>query len=138
MGLAVVEKFKECSISSLGTPGMSTGFHANTSTCSHRKLTSVSSYLGSRSALIQAVLDWSSGTRTTSLNSLDLVEAQATSRIGISRSSGGITSEVMMQSYIQMDVSCLSKRETFLLASIGDIEVSLRREDALLHQHLHH
>ena len=105
MGLAVTEMFNECSISFLGMPGMSTDFHAKTSTCSHRKLTSASFYLGSRSAPIQAVLDWSSRMRTTSLNSLDLVEARETSRVGISRSSGGITYEVMMQSCIWMEMS---------------------------------
>ena len=50
-------------------------------------------------------MDWSLGMRTTSLNSLDLVEAWAASRVGISKFFGGITYEVMMQSYIQMEIS---------------------------------
>ena len=72
---------------------------------------SASSYLGLRLALIQVVLDWSPGTRATSLTSLDLVDARAASLVGISRSSKGITYEVTMQSCIQMDMS-------FALASV--------------------
>ena len=66
---------------------------------------SASSYLGSRSAPIRAVLDWSPRTRTTSLNSLDLVEARAASRVEIARSSRGITCKVTMQTYIRMEMS---------------------------------
>src|SRR3990170_4666385 len=40
-----------CSITSLGTPGMSDGCHANTSTFAHRKAMSALSYLLSREAL---------------------------------------------------------------------------------------
>ena len=40
IGLAVGETFKECSIFSRGTPGMSTGFQANTSALARRKETS--------------------------------------------------------------------------------------------------
>ena len=40
IGLAVGETFKECSIFSRGTPGMSTGFQANTSVLARRKETS--------------------------------------------------------------------------------------------------
>ena len=84
---------------------MSIGFHTNTSTCSLRKLTSASSYLGLRLALIQVVLDWSPGTRATSLTSLDLVDARAASLVGISRSSKEISYEVTMQSYMWMEMS---------------------------------
>ena len=48
IGLAVGETFKECSIFSHGTPGMSEGFHANTSALARRKEMSALSYLGSR------------------------------------------------------------------------------------------
>ena len=95
IGLVVTEIFKECSISSQGTPGMSTGFHMKMLTCSLRKLMSVSSYLGSRPAPIRAVLDWSLGTRVAS-------------RVGISRSSGEICYEVVMQSYMRMEMSIAS------------------------------
>ena len=84
---------------------MSVGFHANTSTCSLRKLTSMSSYLGSRPALIRAVLDRSPRMRATSFTSLDLVDAQVASMVGISRSSREICCEVTMQSYMQMEMS---------------------------------
>jgi hypothetical protein len=43
-GLAVLLKCKECSASSLGTPGISDGVHANMLVLSRRKLVSVSSY----------------------------------------------------------------------------------------------
>jgi hypothetical protein len=52
---------------------MSTGFHANTLTLSLRNLTSVSSYLGSRLAMIRVVLLGSSSTSRISLWSLDLM-----------------------------------------------------------------
>ena len=69
---------------------------------------SVSSYLGLRSASIRAVLDWSPGMRTTSFTSLDLVDAQVASMVGISRSSREICYEVVRQSYMRMDMSVAS------------------------------
>jgi hypothetical protein len=69
---------------------MSVGFHANTLTFSLRKLTSVSSYLGSRVAPMRAVLDLSPGTSSTSLVSLDFAAARVAYLLGISRSAGGI------------------------------------------------
>src|SRR3954466_5412130 len=44
-----------CSITFLGTPGMSDGCHANTSTFARRKAMSALSYLGSRVALMVKV-----------------------------------------------------------------------------------
>src|SRR3954465_1421180 len=44
-----------CSITFLGTPGMSDGCQANTSTFARRKATSALSYLGSRVALMVKV-----------------------------------------------------------------------------------
>ena len=108
MGLVVAKTFKECSISSQGTLGMSAGFHANALTCSLRKLMRVSSYLGSRSVLIRAVLDWSPGTRTTSFTSLDLVEARAASMVGLSRPYGEIYHEDAKQSCMRMEMSVAS------------------------------
>jgi hypothetical protein len=46
----------ECSIRFLGTPGMSAGFHAKMSRLARRKLTSASSYFGSRPAPMVVVL----------------------------------------------------------------------------------
>jgi hypothetical protein len=46
----------ECSISCLGTPGMSVGFHVKMSRLARMKLTSASSYFGSRLALMVVVL----------------------------------------------------------------------------------
>jgi hypothetical protein len=66
---------------------MSTGFHANTSMCSLRKLMSTSSYLGWRSASIRVVLHRLPGKRTTFFTSLDLVDAWVASMVGISSSS---------------------------------------------------
>ena len=83
---------------------MSVGFHVNKSTCSLRKLTSVSSYLGSRPAPIRVVLDWSPGTRATSFTSLDLVDAWVASVVGISRSFGEISCKVATQSYMWMEM----------------------------------
>ena len=40
-GVAVGLTFRECSINSFGTPGISAGFHANTSRLALTKLTSV-------------------------------------------------------------------------------------------------
>jgi hypothetical protein len=46
----------ESSIRILGTPGMSAGFHAKMSRLARRKLTSASSYFGSRPAPMVVVL----------------------------------------------------------------------------------
>jgi O-acetyl-ADP-ribose deacetylase (regulator of RNase III) len=46
--LAVLLTSKECSASSMGTPGISDGVHANMSALSRRKLVSASSYLSPR------------------------------------------------------------------------------------------
>ena len=59
-GVAVGFTFRECSINSFGTPGMSAGFHANTSWLALRKLTSALSYLSESSVPIKAVFDGSS------------------------------------------------------------------------------
>ena len=56
-GVALGSTFRACSINSLGTPGISTGFHANTSRLALRKLTSSSSYLSPKPALMIAVLE---------------------------------------------------------------------------------
>jgi len=56
MGRAFSLRSKECSASSLGTPGMSEGFHAKMSQLARRKEVSASSYAESRSAPIKAVL----------------------------------------------------------------------------------
>jgi hypothetical protein len=49
-GLAFLSRSKECSAASLGTPGMSEGFHAKMSQLSRRKEVSALSYVGSRLA----------------------------------------------------------------------------------------
>ena len=59
-GVAVGLTFRECSINSFGTPGISAGFHANTSRLALRKLTSVLSYLSESPVAIKAVFDGSS------------------------------------------------------------------------------
>ena len=64
MGLAFVSRSKECSASSLGTPGMSDGFHVKMSQFSWRKEVSAPSYAESRLAPITAVLCGSSSRRT--------------------------------------------------------------------------
>src|SRR6185437_8801508 len=56
-GVALGLTFKACSINSLGTPGISAGFHANTSRLALRKLTSSSSYLSPSPAPMMAVLE---------------------------------------------------------------------------------
>jgi hypothetical protein len=56
LGVALGSTFSECSISLLGTLGMSIGFQAKMSRLAQRKLTSVSSYFGSRPAPIMVVL----------------------------------------------------------------------------------
>ena len=57
LGIAIGLTFKECSINSFGTPGISAGFQANTSRLALRKLTSVLSYLSVRPVLTKAVFD---------------------------------------------------------------------------------
>ena len=56
-GVAVGLTFRECSINAFGTPGMSAGFHANTSRLALRKLTSALSYLSESLVPIKAVFD---------------------------------------------------------------------------------
>jgi hypothetical protein len=55
-GVALGSMLSECSIRFLGTPGMSAGFHAKMSRLARRKLTSASSYFGSRPAPMVVVL----------------------------------------------------------------------------------
>jgi hypothetical protein len=57
LGVAFGTTFRQCSINSLGTPGISAASHANMSPLALRKLMSTSSYLSSSPALISAVLD---------------------------------------------------------------------------------
>src|SRR3990170_5025638 len=54
-GRACGQTARWCSITSLGTPGMSDGCHANTSTFARRKAMSVLSYLSSRVELMVKV-----------------------------------------------------------------------------------
>jgi hypothetical protein len=54
--VALVSTLSQCLISSLGTPGMSAGFHAKMSRLAQRKLMSASSYFGSRPAPMVVVL----------------------------------------------------------------------------------
>jgi hypothetical protein len=54
--VALGSTLSECSISLLGTPSMSAGFHVKMSLLARRKLTSASSYFGSRPAPIMVVL----------------------------------------------------------------------------------
>jgi hypothetical protein len=49
--------FRQCSINSLGTPGISAGFHTNISRLALRKLTSALSYLSLKPPSIKAVFD---------------------------------------------------------------------------------
>jgi hypothetical protein len=70
-----------------------------------RKLTSVSSYLGSRAAPMRAVLDLSLGTNSTSLVSLDFTAARVASLLGISRSAGGIFLASAMDYCMQIESS---------------------------------
>jgi hypothetical protein len=105
IGLTVFETSKECSINSQGTPGMSAGFHANTMMFSLRKLTSVSSYLGSRVALMRYILVLSPGTSSTSFVSLDFAVARVASLLKISRSMGGIFLVSVMDCYIHIESS---------------------------------
>jgi hypothetical protein len=55
-GVALGSTLSECSIRFMGTPGMSAGFHTKMSRLARRKLTSVSSYFGSRPAPMVVVL----------------------------------------------------------------------------------
>jgi hypothetical protein len=55
-GVALRSMLSECSISSLGTPGMSAGFHVKMSRLAWRMLMSASSYFGSRPASVVVVL----------------------------------------------------------------------------------
>ena len=73
LGIAVGLTFKECSINSFGTPGMSAGFHANTSQLALRKLTSALSYLESSPVPISAVLLGLPVWRSIALKSCSLV-----------------------------------------------------------------
>lgn len=63
----------ECSINSLGTPGMSAGFHAKMSWLARRKLTSELSYLGSSPVSIRVVLELSPVSRSIALMSTSLI-----------------------------------------------------------------
>jgi hypothetical protein len=56
LGVALGSMLRQCSISSLGTPGMSAGFHAKMSWLARRKLMSASSYSGSRPAPMVVVM----------------------------------------------------------------------------------
>jgi hypothetical protein len=76
--------FKECSIRSRDTPGMSDGFQANTLTFSLKNQMSASSYLGSRFDPISVVLLVSPSTSWISLYSLDLIDFCGASSSGIS------------------------------------------------------
>jgi hypothetical protein len=55
--VALWSTFRQCSINSLGTTGISAGFHANMSRLVLRKLTSVLSYLSLKPPPVRAVLD---------------------------------------------------------------------------------
>jgi hypothetical protein len=87
---------------------MSTGFHANTLMFFLRKLTSVSSYLGFRVALMQAVLVLLPRTSSTSLVSLDFAAARVASLLEISRLAGGIFLASAMDYYMQIESSSAS------------------------------
>jgi hypothetical protein len=55
-GLAILLTSRECSASSLGTPSISDGVHANMSALSRRKLVSASSYFSPRLSPMTTVL----------------------------------------------------------------------------------
>jgi hypothetical protein len=57
MGQASARISSECSVTSLGMPGMSEGLHAKTSAFVRRKSTSTASYLGSSSEPIRICLE---------------------------------------------------------------------------------
>jgi hypothetical protein len=56
-GVALGLTFRQCSINSLGTPGISVGFHTNMSRLTLRKLMSMLSYLSLKPPPINAVLE---------------------------------------------------------------------------------
>jgi hypothetical protein len=56
-GLTLGYTFRQCSINSLGTPGISASFHTNMSRLALRKLMSALSYLSLKPPPIKAVLD---------------------------------------------------------------------------------
>jgi hypothetical protein len=56
-GVALGSNFRQCSINSLSTLGISAGFHANMSQLALRKLTSALSYLSLKPPPIKAVLN---------------------------------------------------------------------------------
>jgi hypothetical protein len=58
-GVALGSTFRQWSINSLGTPGISAGFHTNISRLALRKLMSVRFYLSPKPTPIKAVLDGS-------------------------------------------------------------------------------
>jgi hypothetical protein len=58
-GVACWSIFKQCLINSLGTPGISAGFHANMSPLALRERMSALSYLAPKPPLIKVVLDGS-------------------------------------------------------------------------------
>src|SRR4051812_3204953 len=66
-GLYLGSTLRVCSTSSLGTPGMSEGFHAKMSRFSRMNSMSALSYFGSKFVLILNCLDESLGTKSTSL-----------------------------------------------------------------------
>jgi hypothetical protein len=84
---------------------MSTGFHANTLTFSLKKLTSASSYLGSRATPMRAILVLSPRTSFTSLVSLDFAAARVAALLGISRSAGRIFLASVMDYYMRIKSS---------------------------------
>ena len=72
-GLNFGSILRVCSASSLGTPGMSEGFHAKMSRFSRMNSMSALSYFGSKLALMMNCLDESPGTKSTILvSSADL------------------------------------------------------------------
>ena len=66
IGLAIGSKFRWCSASSLGTPGMSAGHHAKIFQCSRRNSTSALSYARSMFVAIDVVFLGSVGCICTS------------------------------------------------------------------------
>jgi hypothetical protein len=65
IGLAVLITSKECIASSLGTPSISDGVHANMSVLPRRKLVSASSYFSLRLSLMTTVYSGSESPRQT-------------------------------------------------------------------------
>jgi hypothetical protein len=62
-GVALGSTFRQCSINSLGTPGISAGFHANFSQLALRRLTRALPYLSLKPPPIKEVLDESPSCR---------------------------------------------------------------------------